>query len=63
MEFSQIQTYVCCNPNNFKEVLSRYIRFMIEIGFDKVFLEDSFKDLNWEVTEDGSMYVGSSVDS
>jgi len=34
-----------------------------KLGFDQLMLEDSFSDLDWEVSDDGFMYVGCKANS
>jgi hypothetical protein len=62
-EYSHIQTYVKCNQNNFKNILLRFIEMLGELGFDQHFLEDSFSELEWEVSDDGFIYAGCNADS
>ena len=60
-EYSHIQSYVKCNKDNFAFVLSRFVSVLSKIGFNEMFLADSFYGLEWEICDNGFMYVGSNT--
>jgi hypothetical protein len=62
-EYSHVQTYVPCNQYNFNEVISQFVRMLKKVGFDKSFIEESFNGLEWEVCDDGFMYVGCNAEA
>jgi hypothetical protein len=62
-EYSQVQTYVRCHKDNFSEVLSQFSKVLIYLGFDENYIEENFCNLEWEVSDNGFMYVGSNTKS
>ncbi len=56
-EYSQIQTYIKCDQNNIKEVMNDVINTLNECGIKDAKIISDFCGLEWEVDEDGSMYV------
>jgi len=56
--YSHIQTYVRCNQENFKEKLSKFQLVLEEIGFDKYYILENFKNIEWVEAENGFVYTG-----
>ncbi len=60
-EYSHIQTYVKCNKDNYNTILNQFACVLSELGFDKEFLSECFNGLEWEISDNGFMYVGSNI--
>ncbi len=56
-EYSQIQTYIKCDQTNIKEIMHNFINALQECGIKDAELISAFRGLEWEMDEDGSMYV------
>ncbi|MBG9787025.1 hypothetical protein [Brevibacillus laterosporus] len=57
-EYSQIQTYIKCNNEMFPNKVTELVEAILPLGFNKTSLVEEFSQIEWEVTEDGLVYVG-----
>ncbi|MBE1441247.1 hypothetical protein [Paenibacillus sp. OAS669] len=55
-EYSHIQTYVKCNQDSFSQVLRRFSQVLNALNIDSQYF---MKELVWELSDNGFMYVGS----
>jgi len=62
-EYSQIQTYIKCDQSNIKEVMYDFINILNDCGIKDAELISAFCGLEWEMDEDGSMYVSGGEDT
>ncbi|MGC5776303.1 hypothetical protein [Paenibacillus pabuli] len=56
-EYSQIQTYLKCDNNNIKEIMTDFINALNKCGINDAEIISDFSRLEWQIDEDGSMYV------
>lgn len=56
-EYSQIQTYLKCDNSNIKEITTDFINALNECGINDAEIISIFSGLEWQIDEDGSMYV------
>jgi hypothetical protein len=54
-EYSQIQTYIICDQFNFQDVIRLFSGVINSLGLDSRYFNS---ELEWEVSENGFMYVG-----
>ncbi len=54
-EYSHIQTYIKCDQFNFREVIRHFSEVINSLGLDSRYFND---ELEWEVSDNGFMYVG-----
>lgn len=62
-EYSQIQTYIRCDKENFKNRLMQFQSFLKDIGFCDNYIRDNFKDIEWIEEENGFVYSGCNLES
>jgi hypothetical protein len=54
-EYSHIQTYIKCDQFNFQDVIRLFLVVINSLGLDSRYFNS---ELEWEVSENGFMYVG-----
>ncbi|CAH1222711.1 hypothetical protein PAECIP111892_05184 [Paenibacillus auburnensis] len=54
-EYSHIQTYIKCDQFNFREVIRHFSEVINSLGLDSRYFNN---ELEWEVSDNGFMYVG-----
>ncbi|MCG7406518.1 hypothetical protein MH117_03745 [Paenibacillus sp. ACRRX] len=62
-EYSQIQTYIKCDQTNIKEIMHDFINVLHDCGIKDAEIVSTFRGLEWEMDEDGSMYVSEGEDT
>jgi len=56
-EYSQIQTYLKCDNSNIKEIMTDFIHALNKCGINDAAIINDFNRLEWQIDEDGSLYV------
>ena len=56
-EYSQIQTYLKCDNSNIKEIMTDFIHALNKCGINDAAIISDFNRLEWQIDEDGSLYV------
>ncbi|OKP86008.1 hypothetical protein A3844_14735 [Paenibacillus helianthi] len=59
-EYSHIQTYLKCNRHNFKELINHFAKVLSSLYLDSRYFTS---ELEWEVSDNGFMYVGGGAES
>ncbi|UVI27427.1 hypothetical protein [Paenibacillus spongiae] len=54
-EYSHIQTYLKCGPENFKDGIKHFSEVLTSLGLDSKYFT---VELEWELSDNGFMYVG-----
>lgn len=57
-EYSHIQTYIKCNKDEFPYKVNSFVEAISPLGFNRPKLIEDFSQLEWEVADDGVVYVG-----
>jgi len=57
-EYSQIQTYIRCNKETFKDKMEQFQLLLNEIGFSDNYILEGFNNIEWIEEDNGFVYTG-----